>query len=71
MLHQPFFYKGPESFNAVDIDVSLFKLVFVVYIEMAISAEHERIVLSPFIKLLSHAGLSLRFHSLAIQLSHQ
>ena len=49
MFHQPLFSEGPESFNTVDVNFPLFKFVPMIGIEMAIPAEHERIVSSPFI----------------------
>ena len=44
MLNQSFLRKGPESFDSIDIDLSLFELITVVDVKMLISTEHERIV---------------------------
>ena len=49
MFHQSLFSKGPESFNTVDVNFSLFEFVFVIDTEVTIATEHERIVTSPFI----------------------
>jgi hypothetical protein len=38
-LHQPFLSKGPESFNPVDADASLFEIVPVNNVQMLISTE--------------------------------
>lgn len=49
IFHQRFFRKGPESFNPVDVDFSLFERALVVDSEMPVSAEHERIIPTPFV----------------------
>lgn len=49
MFDQPFFCEGPESFDTIDVDLSLFEFITVINIEMTIPAEHKRIIPSPFI----------------------
>jgi hypothetical protein len=66
MFHETFFSKGPESFNTVDVHLSLFELVLVVNIEMSASAEHERIIIAPFIGIYDWSASNL-FNSLINQ----
>jgi len=49
MFHQTLFSKGRESFNPIDVDLSLYELVLMVDIEMPVSVEHERIKPAPFV----------------------
>jgi hypothetical protein len=49
MLDQSFLRKGPESFYAVDVDLSIGEFIAMVDIQMAISAEHEKVVSTPFV----------------------
>jgi hypothetical protein len=49
MLDQSFLCKTPESFDAVNVDLSFFEFMLMVDLEMLVPAENERVVSSPFI----------------------
>ena len=49
MLDQSFHREGQESFYTVDVDLSIGEFISMVYIEMAVSAEHKRVVSAPFV----------------------
>lgn len=56
VLNQSLFCKRPESLDPVDVDLSLLKFVPMVDVEMLITAEHERIISSPFIGIHNRAS---------------
>lgn len=56
VLNQPLFRESPESFNPVDVDLSLFELIAMVDVEMLVTTEHERIVSPPLVCI--HDGTS-------------
>jgi len=48
-LDQPFFGEGPEAFQSIDVDFSARVSLFVIDPQMAIAAEHQRVIAPEFI----------------------
>jgi hypothetical protein len=59
MFYQTFFGKGPEPFDTIDVDLSMFEFIPVINIKMPVSTEHKRVVATPFVSIYNGSSSDL------------